>query len=89
VIPKIVHNFVSGGRESSLVGVATGWLHRSSTLHGNQPSNPLARALDVKAADLWVKINDASYLHQGAAVRLPESRTVNTDWVRDGVHMRR
>ena len=80
---------VSGNSTSPLGAAAGGWLHRSSKFYGIKSSTSRAQVLDAEAADLWIKVHEASRLHLGAAVELPESRTVNMDWVRDGMHIRR
>ncbi len=79
----------SGGVDSGLMGAASGWLHRSSMSHGKHLFTPVARSLDVKAADLWLRLRHAATMHKDGNVRLPDSRTMTLDWVRDGVHMRR
>lgn len=85
-------NPAADNHEVGIMGVAAGWLqHRSSGSSKSLGSHAKAtnRVLDAKASQLWSKVWEASSHAANAEFRLPESRTVNRDWVRDGVHIPR
>ena len=77
-----------------MMSVAAEWLHQKSMLSGgttylSNHARMVIKNLDVSAYTLWSKVWEASNVVANGDLRLPESRTVQRDWVRDGVHIPR
>ena len=76
------------------MSVAAGWLHQKSvrsggSAHLSSAARSAIKSMDIGAYALWSKVWEASSVVANGDLSLPESRTMERDWVRDGVHIPR